>query len=386
MLSISRGARQRNQKMAKCADAIVVGAGIVGAACARALAQRGLRVTVIELSVVGGGATAAGMGHIVVLDDSEAQFALSHYSRRLWDELAPQLPKAAERVACGTLWVAADEEELNAARDKCALYRARGASADVLDARQVADAEPNLRPGLAGGLLVSEDSVIYPPCAAAWLLDDASRLGASVLVGKRVAALTGQSVTLEDGTSLQTGLCVNAAGAWAGSLTPALPIRWKKGHLVITDRYPDFCRRQLVELGYLKSAHGHASESVAFNLQPRATGQLLIGSSRQFDVTDAGVEPRMVRRMLSRAAEFVPRLLELNAIRTWTGFRAATPDGLPLIGPHTDVAGLWIAAGHEGLGITTSMGTAELLADLVTGREPAIHAAPYAPERFARAA
>ena len=81
---------------------IVVGAGIVGAAIAEALALDGCTVTVIEEGPVGGGATAAGMGHIVVMDDSEAQLALTGYSQRLWDERAGSLPVGGERMVCSS--------------------------------------------------------------------------------------------------------------------------------------------------------------------------------------------------------------------------------------------------------------------------------------------
>src|SRR6185503_17206787 len=131
-----------------------------------------------------------------------------------------------------------------------------------------------------------------------------------------------------------------------------------KGHLVITDRYPQFLRHQLVELGYLKSAHTMTAESVAFNIQPRRTGQLLIGSSRQFEVQESTVDVSILNRMLSRAIEFLPGLARLSSLRAWTGFRAATPDKLPLIGPSVDNTRLYLATGHEELGITTSMGTA----------------------------
>jgi D-hydroxyproline dehydrogenase subunit beta len=77
----------------------------------------------------------------------------------------------------------------------------------------------------------------------------------------------------------------------------------------------------------------------------------------------------------------MPDLTRLPVIRTWTGFRPATPDKLPLIGSWPAVAGLWIAAGHEGLGVTTALGTGALLTDLVLGRTPAIAAAPFAPSR-----
>jgi len=77
-------------------DVVIVGAGIVGAACADAFAERGFRVVIVDRDVVGSGATAAGMGHIVVMDDSDPQFALTHYSQRLWQELRPQLPDDVE--------------------------------------------------------------------------------------------------------------------------------------------------------------------------------------------------------------------------------------------------------------------------------------------------
>jgi glycine/D-amino acid oxidase-like deaminating enzyme len=140
-------------------------------------------------------------------------------------------------------------------------------------------------------------------------------------------------------------------------------------------------RHQLVELGYLKSAHSISSDSVAFNVQPRKTGQLLIGSSRQFGAEHSSVDAPILSRMLRRAEEYMPGISELSAIRTWTGFRAATPDKLPLIGPVPANPRLWLATGHEGLGITTSLGTGRLLADQVLRRPTAIPFEPYLPGR-----
>src|SRR5438876_12006997 len=93
-------------------DLIIVGAGIVGAACAAECAQAGLKVLVLDRGPIAGGTTAAGMGHLVVMDDSEAQFALTSYSRSLWHDLRSELPESVEYDPCGTLWVAADEEEM----------------------------------------------------------------------------------------------------------------------------------------------------------------------------------------------------------------------------------------------------------------------------------
>lgn len=361
-------------------DAVVVGAGIVGAACAEALARAGMSVLVLDSSFAGSGTTAAGMGHLVVMDDSPAQLALTAYSTRLWTALAPELPRNVEHRPTGTLWVAEDDEQLAAVAAKQSVYADGGVSTEILSPAQLAEAEPHLRPGLAGALLVPGDAVIYPPNGARALLQHAVAKGATVREGTRVNAI-GVREVIAGSERISCDCVINAAGAHVPDLTPGIPIVPRKGHLVITDRYPDFCRHQLVELGYLTSAHTMTTESVAFNVQPRATGQMLIGSSRELAGWDASINRSIVRRMLDRALDFMPGLSLTSAIRTWTGFRPATPDKLPLIGAWDETPGLWIAAGHEGLGITTSLGTGQLIADLITGREPAIDPAPFAPAR-----
>lgn len=360
-------------------DAIVIGAGIVGAACAEALSRDGARVLVLESRFAAGGTTAAGMGHIVAMDDSPEQLALTSYSTQLWTALAPVLPAAAELDICGSIWIAEDDEQLALVAQKQQVYSARGLAAEVLDSQALARAEPRLRP-LAGGLLVSGDGVMYPPVATLWLLNAARDRGATLQEYCMVEEIVDHGVRTESGV-LHADVVVNAAGAAAPSLTHELPVVPRKGHLVVTDRYPGFCRHQLVELGYLRSAHSMEGESVAFNVQPRATGQMLIGSSRELVGWDAEINHGLVRRMLERARYFMPSLGDVRVTRTWAGFRPATLDKLPLIGRWEPVPGLWIAAGHEGLGITTSLGTGQLLADLIAGRQPAIDATPYSPMR-----
>ena len=362
-------------------DVLIIGAGIVGAACAAACAREKLRVGIIEAEMIGGGATAAGMGHLVVMDDSEAQFALTHYSRTLWRELAAELPADVEYDPCGTIWVAADEDEMRAVAEKKHFYESRGSRAEILDARSLRSAEPHLREGLSGGLLVPEDAVIYAPCAARFLAGESQSRGAELHLSSVATEITSEGVRLNNGSTLTARFTVLAGGAWSSTLLPGLAVRKRKGHLVITDRYPGFVRHQLVELGYLKSAHSTTEDSVAFNVQPRKTGQLLIGSSRQYNAEDSAIDHAILTRMIARAQEFMPSLGHFSAIRSWTGFRPATPDKLPLIGPAPGRENLFLATGHEGLGIITSLATAELLVDQLLGRESKIPIAPYLPNR-----
>ena len=366
-------------------DILIVGAGIVGAACAAECARAGLKVLVLDRGPIGGGTTAAGMGHLVVMDDSPAQFALTAYSRRLWRQLAGELPASVEYDPCGTLWVAADEPEMSEVRRKAAFYREQGLKVEVLDGPSLAQAEPNLRRGLVGGLCVLDDAVLYPPCAAGFLLGQAAAAGAELQTGVEVRSLLPEGgAVLANGTRVPAGLAVNAAGPWSPALAPGLPVRKRKGHLVITDRYPGFVRHQIIELGYLKSAHAAVADSVAFNIQPRKGGQMLIGSSRQFDSEGTEINQPILDRMLLRSFEYLPTLARLSAIRCWTGHRAATPDKLPLIGPAVESDKVWLATGHEGLGITTALGTGRLLADLLLKRSPEIPSEPYLPNRFAK--
>jgi D-hydroxyproline dehydrogenase subunit beta len=367
----------------KLFDILIIGAGIVGSAVARECALIGWRVGVIEAGTPAGGATAAGMGHVVVMDDSPAQLALTGFSRSLWQQESRTLPKSVEYEGRGTIWVAADDEEMAEVHARKQVYEGAGIEARVLTTAALAEKEPNLRCGLPGGLLVPGDSVVYPPAAAAFYLAEARRLGAELFLARAISAAHGE-VLLSDGARLVAERIVLAVGTEC-DLLPSLPIQKRKGHLVITDRYPGFLHHQLVELDYLKSAHKVVEDSIAFNIQPRQTGQLLLGSSRQYSNEDPSADAEMLRLMIDRAKAYMPRLEKLSVLRVWTGFRAATNDKLPLIGSAAGLSedsSLWLAAGFEGLGITNAPGAARLLLDGMLGRESAIDAAPYRPARL----
>jgi glycine/D-amino acid oxidase-like deaminating enzyme len=358
------------------ADVIVIGAGIIGAACAQALAERGLRVLVLDAGL--SGATAAGMGHLLVLDDNPAELALSQYSLQRWRERAPALPDGCAYRSNGTLWLAANAEEMAVAQTKYQTLQEHGVACELVGAHALHEREPELRASLEGGLLINGDGILYAPATAHWMLD------APTISQRRarVSEVDGNRVRLDDGHWLSAEAVVLANGIQANELCPELPIEPKKGHLLITDRYPGKVTHTLVELGYVTSAHNATGPSTACNIQPRPTGQLFIGASRQFGTTDPQVEGWMLAKMLKRAVDYMPGLAQLNGIRAWTGFRAASPDGLPLVGQHPHRKGLWLAVGHEGLGVTTAPGTADLLVAQLFDETPPLAAQPYLPQRF----
>lgn len=360
----------------RSADVIVIGAGIVGAACAHELARRGLRVLVLDAGRRA--ATAAGMGHLLVLDDNPAELALSQYSVQRWRDWAREMPEDCAYRQNGTLWLAANAEEMAVAEAKCQVLRDQGLDCELLGAGALRTAEPELRHGLHGGLRVAGDGILYAPNAARWLLQSPN----IELRPATVVEVDGQRVRLEDGARLSAQAVILANGVYASELCPELPIEAKKGHLLITDRYPGRVSHTLVELGYVSSAHNASGPSVAANIQPRPTGQLFIGASRQFGSDSPEVEGWMLAKMLRRALDYMPGLAGLNAIRSWTGLRAASPDGLPLLGEHPQRPGLWLAVGHEGLGVTTAPGSADLLVAQLFGETPPLALPPYLPQRF----
>lgn len=364
-------------------DVLIIGGGIVGCAIAERLARAGASVCLVERDVLGGAATAASMGHLVVLDDDAAELALSAYSCERWRAIAGELPATAEYRRAGTLWIARNAQEMNEAQRKQARLAAVGIDSELLSAAQLAQCEPSLATGLAGGLRVPADALVYPPVAAVWLAQQAQRQGAQVRCGIGVRALGDGAVLLDDGSELRARHIVVANGCAAPELVYGAPIRKRKGHLLITTRLAPKVNHQLVELGYMQSAHGSDGESVAFNVQPRPSGQLLLGSTRQFDDVSSTVTPRLLERLVRRAQEFLPTLPSVTALRAWTGFRPTTPDHRPLIGAWPARPGLWLACGHEGLGVTTALGTADLLAAQLLELPLPFDAQPFAPARFA---
>ncbi|MBI2380712.1 MAG: FAD-binding oxidoreductase [Gammaproteobacteria bacterium] len=363
-------------------DVIIVGGGIIAAALAESLALAGASVLVLEAQNAGAGVSAAGMGHLVVLDDNPAELALARDGLERWQRRRAVLPAGAEYRECGTLWLARDGEELAEAERKQARNRTLGLDCKLLGRAALYAAEPNLAPGFAGGLLRPDEAVLYPPAACSWLLANAQALGARLLEHCPVAELAEGGVRCADGREFRARAVVLAAGTASPELLPGLPLKPRKGQLAITERYPDLVRHQLVELGYIKRAHAATGDSVAFNVQPRATGQILIGSSRENEDTGAELNWPLLGEMLELAGSMLPALRQCRILRAWTGLRPATPDGLPLLGPVPGRTGLWLATGHEGLGITTALSSAALLAAQILGRKPELDPAPYWPQRF----
>ncbi len=377
-------------------DVIVIGAGIVGAACGYYLARAGARVLVVERAFPCAGASGACEGNLLLWDKSPgAELELGKLAFRLWDELRDALPMDFEFDRKGSIMVCENDAEMALARSEVERLSAAGVSCQMLSARELFEQEPALARDLPGGALFPDDVQVEPRLATVALLEAARALGARVQAETEVLGLNlslqgrVQGVQTDRG-SINAPAVVIAAGAWSSQVGERfgvpVPIRARKGHLIVGEKSPGFIRRKMMEMGYTSTVgSSDAALQVAMVAEIAQSGSVLLGSSRQITGFDTTVDPHVVDRIARRAARFFPLLREMRAVRTYAGLRPFSPDHLPLIGP-IGPPGLFVATGHEGAGICESSATGLLISQWVADRPLELSPAWFDPRRFAQSA
>ncbi|QIJ65698.1 FAD-binding oxidoreductase [Streptomyces sp. JB150] len=374
-------------------DVVVVGAGMVGAACALYAARAGLDVVVVDRGPVVGGTTGAGEGNLLVSDKEPGpELRLALHSCRLWAELAEEFGTAVEYEAKGGVVVASGPAELAALDRLAAAQQAAGVRTTRVDADELSEVEPELAPGLAGGVLYPQDAQVMPALATARLLRAS---GARLLTGTTVTGVLRTAGGAVRGVrtgrgELHAPAVVNAAGTWGGEVAAlagvALPVLPRRGFVLVTEPLPPRrVRHKVYAADYVADV---ADDSAALRTSPvvesTAAGPVLIGASRERVGFDRSVSLPAVRALAAGAVRLFPFLAGVRALRTYAGFRPYLPDHLPAIGPDPRVPGLHHACGHEGAGIGLATGTGQLIARVLAGERPELDLGPFRPDRFAR--
>ncbi|MFN7670426.1 MAG: NAD(P)/FAD-dependent oxidoreductase [Planctomycetota bacterium] len=392
--------------MAETADLIVVGGGIVGCAVVQHCAEllpRDARIVLLDRGPIAGATSASCMGHLMVTPDDAQEYAFSATSVKLWAELEER-EGGFDYNPTGALYLADDPADIELFAVLQKQFADHGDRAEILDQRQLRDLEPGLAPDLPGALFYRGDGVVLPMLACGAMLRQAQKQNPNVDVRPHTP-VTGMLRQGDRIVGVQTANgaihaehVVNCCGVWAPELAemagqPRLPIVPRAGNLAITGHHVTPIRTQLLEISYIRFAHGAAKVDPtrtddpgghAMNMQPQSNGGCLIGSTRQFRGMDRTLNKALLHRSLLRAQRYAPGLAHAPIVRTWVGLRPYSLDKHPLIGPWPPLRGLWIAAGHEGLGITLSPITGRLLAEQIAGRPTTIDATPYLPARFLR--
>ncbi|MFI9544397.1 NAD(P)/FAD-dependent oxidoreductase [Streptomyces sp. NPDC052016] len=371
-------------------DVVVVGAGMVGAACALYAARAGLDVVVVDRGAVAGGTTGAGEGNLLVSDKEPGpELGLALLSGRLWSELAKEVGEVVEYEPKGGLVVASTPEALTALTDLAAGQRAAGVETVAVPAGRLHDLEPHLAPDLAGGVLYPQDAQVMPTLAAAHLLRVS---GARLETGRAVTGVLRGADGAVRGVRTARGdllapAVVNAAGTWGGEVAAlagvTLPVLPRRGFVLVTEPLPRVVRHKVYAADYVADV---ASDSAALQTSPvvegTAAGPVLIGASRERVGFDRSFSLPVVRALAAGATRLFPFLARVRAMRTYLGFRPYMPDHLPAVGPDPRVPGLFHACGHEGAGIGLATGTGHLIAQSLTGTTPDLDLAAFRPDRF----
>lgn len=375
----------------KTADAVVIGAGVVGACCAHYLAASGLNVVVVDRGLVASGTTGAGEGNILVSDkEIGAELELALYSRQLWQELAENLTHA-EFDAKGGIVVATSELIATKLSETAAFQRAAGVDAVDLSRDELLEREPHINPGILSAVLYPQDAQVQPMLSAAEILRNAA---------PRVRVLTHADVTAierdADGAvsavvtsrcKIATPVVINAAGTWGGAIAQlagvSLPIHPRRGFILVTTPQPLMVHHKVYTAEYLANvASNNEGLETSTVVEGTRAGTILIGASRERVGFDRSINYEALRKLAQGAISIFPFLADLKLLRTYSGFRPYCPDHLPVIGPDPRVPGLFHACGHEGAGVGLAPASGKLIADAVVGIATAVSLEPFRPDRF----
>lgn len=346
---------------------MVVGAGIIGLACAWRIAQRGASVLIADRDGPGAGASGVAAGMLAPV--TEADFGerrlleLNLRAASLWPDFAEELEGASDTdvgyLACGAVAAAADRDDVEELRRLHELQRSLGLGSKWLTGSECRRLEPSLSPRVPGGIFAPHEAQVNPSAAVRALEVAAERQGVELAAGLAVTGLASRDGTLAMETSagaLEAESVVVASGAWSGELDLAgadrLPVRPLKG--------------QILRLRGERSLTRRIVRTPRCYVLDRSDGRVVIGATMEERGFDVRVTADGVYRLLEAAWEVMPDVGELELVDARAGLRPATPDNLPLIGA-SSLEGLLVATGHGRNGVLQAPLCADAVAALVAG-------------------
>jgi len=379
--------RPRSRDHGQALDAIVVGGGTIGLACAWRAARRGLRVRVLERDTPGAGATHIAAGMLAPVGEAnwgeEALVRIALASARDWSRFAAELERDSGLESGyeprGALHVALDRDEAEELRRRFELMASVDLSVEWLRPRDCRSLEPGLSPSVAAGVHLPGEAAVDPRLLVPALVAAVEEAGGEIVVQADVvdALFEGEGiagVVTADGREHRAERVVLASGAWAGASAwlPASarpPVRPVKGQLLVLRGNPE----QTVSERIITTERVY--------LVPRPDGRLIVGATVEERGFDLQVTAGGVHELLREAYRTLPDVAELELVEALAGLRPGTPDNAPLVGPGA-IDGLLLATGHFRNGILLTPGTAETIAAMLAG-EPAPPEAHLAhPGRF----
>jgi len=368
-------------------DAIIVGGGTIGLACAWRAARRGLRVRVLERDEPGAGATHVAAGMLAPVGEAnwgeEALVPLALASARNWSGFAAELERESGLESGyeprGALHVALDRDEAEELRRRFELMASLDLGVEWLRPRGCRALEPGLSPSVTAGVHLPGEAAVDPRLLVPALAAAVEASGGEMLVEAEVvdALFEGEriaGVVTADEREHRADRVVLATGAWSGASAwlPAAarpPVRPVKGQLLVLRGSPE------------RTVSTRIVTTERVYLVPRQDGRLVVGATVEERGFDLQVTAGGVHEMLREAYRTLPDVAELELAEALAGLRPGTPDNAPLIGPGA-IDGLVLATGHYRNGILLTPATADAVAAMLAGEPTPPDAHVAHPGRF----
>ncbi|WIK93503.1 FAD-dependent oxidoreductase [Bacillus bombysepticus] len=380
-------------------DVLIIGGGIIGCSIAYYTSKYGRDVTIIEKGEFVSGTSSRCDGNILAIDkDPGFDSQMSLVSQKLVTDLSEELEHSFEYRAPGSILVCESDEEMEAAQQWVNRQKEAGLPFRMLDRQDIREESPFFADDLLGGLECATDSTVNPYLLAFSLLSEAQKFGAKAFKQTEVKSMEietdGSFVVETTNGTFAAQQVVNAAGVWAPKIGQMLniniPIEPRKGHIIVASRQQHVGCRKVMEFGYLISKFGGKRKvdaltekyGVALVFEPTESQNFLIGSSREFVGFHTRINNEVIKCIANRAIRFYPKMADMMVIRSYAGLRPWTEDHLPIISRVEHIPNYFIAAGHEGDGISLAAVTGKVIEELLNEKETIIPIEPLRLSRF----
>ncbi|PEP22628.1 NAD(P)/FAD-dependent oxidoreductase [Bacillus wiedmannii] len=380
-------------------DVLIIGGGIIGCSIAYYTSKYGRDVTIIEKGEFVSGTSSRCDGNILAIDkDPGFDSQMSLVSQRLVTDLSEELEHSFEYRAPGSILVCESDEEMEAALQWINRQKEAGLPFRMLDRQDIRAESPFFADDLLGGLECATDSTVNPYLLAFSLLAQSKKFGTKVFnhteVKEMKRDIDGSFIVETTNGTFTAKQVVNAAGVWAPKIGEMLdvniPIEPRKGHIIVASRQQHVGCRKVMEFGYLISKFGGKRKvdaltekyGVALVFEPTESQNFLIGSSREFVGFHTRINNEVIKCIANRAIRFYPKMADMMVIRSYAGLRPWTEDHLPIISRVEHIPNYFIAAGHEGDGISLAAVTGKVIEELLNEKETIIPIEPLRLSRF----
>lgn len=395
----SEGLKRREGCYVRHCDVLIIGGGIIGCSIAYYTTKYGRDVTIIEKGEFVSGTSSRCDGNILAIDkDPGFDSQMSLVSQKLVTSLSEELEHSFEYRAPGSILVCESDEEMEAAQQWVNRQKEAGLPFRMLDRKDIREESPFFADDLLGGLECATDSTVNPYLLAFALLAESKKFGTKAFnhteVKEMKRDINGSFIVETTNGTFTAKQVVNAAGVWAPKIGEMLdiniPIEPRKGHIIVASRQQHVGCRKVMEFGYLISKFGGKRKvdaltekyGVALVFEPTESQNFLIGSSREFVGFHTKINNEVIKCIANRAIRFYPKMADMMVIRSYAGLRPWTEDHLPIISRVEHIPNYFIAAGHEGDGISLAAVTGKVIEELLNEKETIIPIEPLRLSRF----